>query len=46
MTKGILVFDGEKIIKTINIEDGLLSNYINQLNIDNEGNIFVVLLEN
>ncbi len=41
LTKGILVCDGEKIIKTITESDGLLSNLIAQLNIDDKNNIFV-----
>lgn len=41
MSKGILICDGKKIVKTINQNDGLLSNIINQLNIDDQNNIFV-----
>lgn len=41
MNKGILIFEGKNIIKTIGVNDGLLSNYINQLNIDDGGNVFV-----
>ena len=39
--KGIFVFDGSKVLRTITQNDGLLSNLITQLNIDNENNIYV-----
>ncbi len=41
MAKGILISDGKKITRTINQNDGLLSNLINQLNVDEKNNIFV-----
>lgn len=41
MSKGVLIYDGKEIIRTINQNDGLLSNLINQLNVDDENNIFV-----
>lgn len=41
MAKGILISDGKKMIRTINQNDGLLSNLINQLNVDNNNNILV-----
>jgi ligand-binding sensor domain-containing protein/serine phosphatase RsbU (regulator of sigma subunit) len=41
MTKGILIYDGEKIIRKIGVDEGLLSNFINQLNIDDNNNVFV-----
>ncbi|MCK5170317.1 MAG: hypothetical protein KAQ75_10595, partial [Bacteroidales bacterium] len=40
-TKGVLVYDGNKVIKTITENDGLLSNLINQLNVDDNNNIYV-----
>ncbi len=39
--KGVLVFDGNKIISEYSVKDGLLSDYISLLNIDNEGNVWV-----
>lgn len=39
--KGILVFDGNKIINEITVADGMLSNYISFINIDNEQNIWI-----
>ena len=39
--KGILLFDGEKIIKKYTVKDGLLSDYIALLNIDNNGNLWI-----
>ncbi|MBI2279566.1 MAG: SpoIIE family protein phosphatase, partial [Bacteroidetes bacterium] len=39
--KGILVFDGEKIIKEITTKNGLLSDYISLINIDDEGNSWI-----
>jgi len=39
--KGILVFDGEKIIKEYTIADGLLSDYVSLLVIDNENNTWI-----
>ena len=39
--KGILVFDGQKITKEITTKDGLLSDYISLINIDNEGNSWI-----
>ena len=41
LAKGILVCDGNTIIKSITENDGLLSNLITQLNIDNKNNVFV-----
>lgn len=40
-TKGILVYNGDSVIKNISMNDGLLSSSISSLNVDNEGNIFV-----
>ncbi|MDF1675482.1 MAG: two-component regulator propeller domain-containing protein [Vicingaceae bacterium] len=39
--KGILVFNGKKIIQEITVADGMLSNYISFINIDNEDNIWI-----
>lgn len=39
--KGVLVFDGKQIIKEYNVKNGLLSDYISLLNIDDNGNIWV-----
>lgn len=40
-TKGILVVKEKSVVKTITEKDGLLSNLINQLNIDDDNNIFI-----
>ena len=40
-TKGVIVYDGNKVIKTITENDGLLSNLINQLNVDDNNDIYV-----
>lgn len=39
--KGILVFDGKKIIREITVADGMLSNYISFINIDEEHNLWI-----
>ncbi|NQX97767.1 MAG: SpoIIE family protein phosphatase [Flavobacteriales bacterium] len=39
--KGILVFDGQKIIKEYNVNNGLLSDYISLLNIDDNFNVWI-----
>ncbi len=39
--KGVLVFDGNKIIKEYTVKNGLLSDYIALLNIDNKGNLWI-----
>lgn len=39
--KGVLVFDGEKIIKEITVKEGLLSDYISLINIDDDGNYWI-----
>ncbi len=39
--KGILVFDGTKIIKEITVKEGLLSDYISLINMDDNGNIWI-----
>lgn len=39
--KGILVFDGKKIIREITVADGILSNYISFINIDEEHNFWI-----
>jgi len=39
--KGVLVFDGEKIVKEITVKDGLLSDYISLINIDDKGNYWI-----
>ena len=41
LSKGVFVYDGTKIIKTLSEKDGLLSNLINQLNVDENNNIFI-----
>lgn len=38
---GLLVFDGTKITKEITEKDGLLSDYISLINIDNDGNYWI-----
>lgn len=40
-TKGILVIKDEVVTKTITEKDGLLSNLINQLNVDDNNNVFI-----
>ncbi len=40
-TKGILVIKDKIVSKTIKEEDGLLSNLINQLNVDDQNNVFI-----
>jgi len=40
-TKGIIVLKGNRVHKTITEKDGLLSNLINQLNIDDQNNIYI-----
>lgn len=39
--KGVLVFDGNKIIKEYSVNNGLLSDYISLLNIDDNGNLWI-----
>lgn len=39
--KGVLVFNGKKVIKKYTISDGLMSDYISLLNIDDEGNLWI-----
>ncbi|PCJ26359.1 MAG: hypothetical protein COA97_06145 [Flavobacteriales bacterium] len=39
--KGVIVFNGQKIIKEYTSTDGLLSDYISLLNIDDAGNIWI-----
>ncbi len=39
--KGVLVFNGDKIIKKYGVTNGLLSDYISLLNIDDNGNIWI-----
>jgi len=41
LSKGILICDGKNIIRTLGENDGLLSNLITQLNIDDNNNIFI-----
>ncbi len=38
---GILIFDGKNISKEITVKDGLLSDYISLINMDDHGNIWV-----
>jgi len=40
-SKGIIVFNGKKIIKRFTQSDGLLSNLINQLKVDDNNNIYI-----
>jgi len=40
-SNGVFVYDGKEVIRTITQNDGLLSNLITQLNIDNYGNIYI-----
>ncbi len=40
-SNGIFVYNGKEVIRTITQTDGLLSNLITQLNIDDFGNIYV-----
>ncbi|MCB2194366.1 MAG: SpoIIE family protein phosphatase [Bacteroidetes bacterium] len=40
-TKGILVVRDKVVVKTITEKDGLLSNLINQLNVDDNNNVFI-----
>lgn len=40
-TKGILVIKDKVVSRTITEKDGILSNLINQLNVDNDNNIFI-----
>ena len=39
--KGVLIFDGKKIVNEYGVSDGLLSDYISLLNIDNNGNVWI-----
>ena len=39
--KGVLVFDGDKIVEEYNVTDGLLSDYISFFNIDDNGNLWI-----
>jgi len=39
--KGVFVFDGNQVIRRYMENDGLLSNLINQLNVDDNNNIYV-----
>jgi len=39
--KGVLVFDGQKIIKEYSVNNGLLSDYISLINIDNDRNVWI-----
>jgi ligand-binding sensor domain-containing protein/serine phosphatase RsbU (regulator of sigma subunit) len=39
--KGVLLFDGEKIVKKYTVHDGLLSDYIAFLNVDDKGNLWI-----
>lgn len=39
--KGVMVYNGKEVIRTITRNDGLLSDLVTQLNIDDEGNIYV-----
>ena len=39
--RGVLVFDGTKVIKEYGVKNGLLSDYISLLNIDDRGNIWI-----
>lgn len=40
-TKGIFITDGESIIDTLRQSDGLLSDFITQLDTDNDNNIYI-----
>lgn len=40
-TKGVIVYNGKEIIKRFTQNDGLLSNLINQLNVDDNNNIYI-----
>ncbi len=39
--KGVMIFNGDTIIKKYGVSNGLLSDYISLLNIDNNGNIWI-----
>jgi ligand-binding sensor domain-containing protein/serine phosphatase RsbU (regulator of sigma subunit) len=39
--KGVIIFDGKKIIKKYTVNNGLFSDYISLLNIDDNGNIWI-----
>jgi ligand-binding sensor domain-containing protein/serine phosphatase RsbU (regulator of sigma subunit) len=39
--KGVLIFDKHKIIQEFTVSNGLLSDYISLLNVDDEGNIWI-----
>ena len=39
--KGVLVFNGKKITKQYTVKEGLLSDYVSLLNIDDDGNIWI-----
>ena len=39
--KGVLVFNGDSVIKKYGLNNGLLSDYISLLNIDDDGNIWI-----
>ncbi len=39
--KGVLIFDGKKIIQEYTVGNGLLSDYISLLNVDDNGNLWI-----
>jgi len=39
--KGVLIFDGKTINNQYTVKEGLLSDYISLLNIDNQGNVWI-----
>lgn len=39
--KGVFVFNGKKVTKKITTDDGLLSDYISLINIDNNGDVWI-----
>lgn len=39
--KGVLVYNGDSIIKKYGVNNGLLSDYISLLNVDDEGNVWI-----
>jgi len=39
--QGVLIFNGDKIIKEYTVTDGLLSDYISLLNIDDKGDVWI-----
>lgn len=40
-SKGVLVFDGDKVLQKYDVNSGLLSNYVALINLDDNGNVWI-----